>query len=142
MADGTWDPIANQLGATPEDSSAIVNFASILFTAPGGHLGTGALVVINGTGNTGSPISLQYVIGTTSAPSPVLDGSVKSNVIDPTASGIFGSQIDFSDVIVPAGGGILALQVVVPADVVIGTTLIVSLSIGVFWDPATFSTPP
>jgi hypothetical protein len=142
MAGKTMDPIANQLGAAPEDSAAIVNFGAVLFTVPGGRLDVGALVVINGTGNTGDAISLQYVLATIASPLPALDGSVKADVIDPTDDGILGSQIDFSDVIIPAGGGILALQAIIPANVVIDTTLVVSLSVGVIWDPSTFTDPP
>lgn len=142
MAGTTQDPIANQLGAAPQDSAAFTNFASVFFTAPGGHLGTGALVVVTDGSNSGSPIDMQYVLATLANPIPTLDGSVKTGVIDPTdAGGIYGSQIDFSDVVIPAGGGIIALQIVIPQDVVI-STLIVSLSVGVFWDPSTFADPP
>lgn len=142
MAGTTQDPIANQLGAAPQDSSLFTNFGAVLFTAPGGRLDVGALVVINGSGNSGSPIDLQFVSATIANPSPVLDGSVKTSVIDPTAPGIFGSQIDFSDVVIPPGGAIIALQAVIPQDVIIDSALVVSLSIGVIWDPTTFTDPP
>lgn len=142
MAGTTQDPIANQLGATPQDSSSFTNFASVFFTAPGGRLDIGALVVLTDGFNSGSPIDFQYVLATLANPIPTLVGSVKTGVIDPTdAGGVYGSQIDFSDVVIPAGGGIIALQVVVPQDVII-STLIASLSVGVFWDPKTFADPP
>lgn len=143
MAGTTQDPIANQLGATPQDSSSFTNFGSVLFTAPGGRLDVGALVVINGGTNSGSPIDLQFVLATIANSTPTLDGSVKTGVIDPAAAaGIYGSQIDFSDVVIPAGGGIIALQAIIPQDVIITSALVVSLSIGVFWNPSTFTDPP
>jgi hypothetical protein len=143
MAGTTQNPTANQLGGTPQDAGAPTNFAALLFTVPGGRLDLGDLVVING-GASGDPIDFQYTIATIASPSPVPDGSLKVGVIDPTVSGILSSQIDFTDVLIPAGGGILTLQVIIPANFAVDpeSTVVVSLSVGVIWDPNTIRDPP
>lgn len=143
MAGLTIAPIANQLGALPQDMAAITNFPALLFTLPGGALSFGDLAVISGGGNTGSKIDLQFVKATATAPAPVPVGSLKVGIIDPAQpGGVVGTQIDCTDVVIPAGGAVIGAQFIIPGDVVINSTLYVSLSVGALWNPATINNPP
>jgi len=143
MADKTIVPIANQLGALPQDRALITNVPALLFVLPGGVLGRGNLVVISDDGNTGSKIDLQFIKTTVAAPIPVPIGSLKVGVIDPARpGGVIGSQIDCTDVVSPAGGAFIGAQFIIPSDVIINSTLYVSLSVGALWDPATINNPP
>jgi hypothetical protein len=144
MAAKTVAPIANQLGASPQDTASYTNFAAVVFTVPGGKLGLGGLVVISSGGGSGSKIDLQFVRATVGSPAPVLvPGSLKVGAIDPTQpGGVVGSQLDFGMVTSPSGGSVLGLQAIIPGDVTIPGSLIVSLSIGIYWDPATINNPP
>jgi hypothetical protein len=138
----TIAPIANQLGATPQDALAPTNFAALLFALPGGALSVGDLVVISDGGSTGSKIDLQFVKATVTAPAPVPVGSLKVGVIDPTQpGGVVGTQIDCTDVVIPAGGAVIGARFIIPGDVAV-SALYVSLSVGVLWSPATINDPP
>jgi hypothetical protein len=147
MSGTNQDPIANQLGATPQDEAAGTNFAARFFTVPGGKLGLGDLVVFNPGGGSGPKIDLQFLIATVSSPIPVPIGPAFLGVADPSVSGVVGSQIDCSSIVVPPGGAVLGARFTIHPATNIGAAaglqgMVIALAIGVYWNPATILLPP
>lgn len=109
-----------------------------IFLALPGALDLGTVTVLSGGGNTGSPLSCQWLLVTVSpAGLPIITPAGDPFTIDPTApTGVSYFQIDASDVIVPDTGAALVLQVTVPMNVVINTFMDVFIGVGLVWKEA------
>jgi hypothetical protein len=147
MAGTDQDPIANQLGATPQDEAASTNFAALFFTAPGGKLGLGDLVVFNPSGGSGPKIDLRFLIATVASPIPTPIGPAFLGVADPSVAGVVGSQIDCSSIVVPPGGAVIGTRFTIHPGTNIGALaglqgMVIALAVGVYWDPASILLPP
>lgn len=147
MSGTNQDPIANQLGAAPQDEAAGTNFAALFFTVPGGKLGKGDLVVFNPGVGSGPKIDLQFLIATISSPIPTPIGPLFAGVVDPAVPGVIGSQIDCSSIVIPAGGAVLGARFTIgPATNIAAAAgvqgMVIALAVGVYWNPATILLPP
>lgn len=139
LAGKTVGPLWSMLGVAPVDiaSAAILTTP---FTALPGRLDLASASIINGGGNTGSKIALQWLATTTLLPAP--SGAPVTDFIDPTAAGgVVTKQLDFSDVIIPDTGAAIVPSLVLPANLVVNTTLYVLLSVAVLWKDSAIRNP-
>jgi len=139
LAGLTIAPLWSSPGISPVNMASPALLATP-FTALPGRLDLASLSIISSGGNTGSPITLQWVATTTLLPAPA--GSPVPNFIDPTApGGVVTSQYDFSDVIIPDTGAAIAPSLIVPLDLVVAGTLYVLLSVAVIWKDSAIRNP-
>jgi len=113
-----------------------------LFIGLPGALDVGDVTVVSGGGNTGSKISCRFALVTVVAGLPIVTPVGTPFEIDPTlAGGVSFFRIDESDVIIPDTGAGIVLQVTVPGDVVINSTLTILLGVGANWKPSAIRNP-